>query len=72
MPNSCSISIGLTSEFGIASKFWRVGSDVVEAVGGWLDGDLGSEAILGVSRGDVSVSDVEEGTIGVLYVFASV
>jgi len=42
---------------------------VIDDVGGIFDGDVGSEMILGVSSGDVSVSDVEVGTIGVLYVF---
>jgi len=42
---------------------------VIDDVGGRFDDDVGSEAILGVSSGDVSVSDMEEGTIGVLYAF---
>lgn len=42
---------------------------MIDDDGGRFDGDVGSEAILGVSRGDVSVFDVEVGTIGVLYVF---
>lgn len=42
---------------------------MIDDVGGRFDGDVGSEAILGVSSEDVSVSDVEVGTIGVLYVF---
>lgn len=44
---------------------------MVAAVGGRLEGDVGSEAILSVSNGDVSVFDVESGTIGVLYVLGN-
>jgi len=57
------MSIGTTPEFGIGSNLRRVGLEVVEAVGGRMDGDF--------SSGDVSVSGVEADTIGVLSVFGS-
>jgi hypothetical protein len=69
VPDGCIISEETTSEFGIVSKFRSASLDVVEDVGGRLDGDFGPETILDVSCRDESVSNVDEDVIRVLYVF---